>query len=104
MPKGKKTAARRVKPARPAPAPASPTKAPVALSAAPVGDLFARVAAILEQARSNVVRAVNSNMVLSWSHYRALMRVAKPAAREFYEREAIAGAWDKRRHDAICES
>jgi hypothetical protein len=33
---------------------------------------------------------------LSWSHYRALMRVEKPAAREFYEREAIAGSWDKR--------
>lgn len=33
---------------------------------------------------------------LSWSHYRALMRVEKSAAREFYEREAIAGGWDKR--------
>ena len=33
---------------------------------------------------------------LSWSHYRALMRVEKSVAREFYEREAIAGMWDKR--------
>ena len=33
---------------------------------------------------------------LSWSHYRALMRVEKSEAREFYEREAIAGLWDKR--------
>jgi len=33
---------------------------------------------------------------LSWSHYRALMRVVKPEAREFYEREAIATGWDKR--------
>jgi len=33
---------------------------------------------------------------LSWSHYRALMRVAKPEARDFYEREAIEGGWDKR--------
>ena len=33
---------------------------------------------------------------LSWSHYRALMRVEKSAAREFYEREAIAGMWDTR--------
>lgn len=33
---------------------------------------------------------------LSWSHYRALMRVAKPDARDFYEREAIEGGWDKR--------
>ena len=33
---------------------------------------------------------------LSWSHYRALMRVDKIEARDFYEREAIAGGWDKR--------
>jgi predicted nuclease of restriction endonuclease-like (RecB) superfamily len=33
---------------------------------------------------------------LSWSHYRALMRVDNVEARDFYEREAIAGAWDKR--------
>jgi predicted nuclease of restriction endonuclease-like (RecB) superfamily len=33
---------------------------------------------------------------LSWSHYRALMRVENRAPREFYEREAIAGGWDKR--------
>lgn len=88
--------------------------------------LFDRVAAILEQARGNVVRAVNSNMVLAnWligreivqelqggeeraencprdflhsfpgSHYRALMRVENAAARDFYEREAIACGWSK---------
>jgi predicted nuclease of restriction endonuclease-like (RecB) superfamily len=33
---------------------------------------------------------------LTWSHYRALMRVDDPEARAFYEREAIAGGWDKR--------
>jgi predicted nuclease of restriction endonuclease-like (RecB) superfamily len=33
---------------------------------------------------------------LSWSHYRALMRVENEKARLFYEREAIAGSWDKR--------
>ncbi|RPI79681.1 MAG: DUF1016 domain-containing protein [Desulfobacteraceae bacterium] len=33
---------------------------------------------------------------LSWSHYRALMRVAKPEARDFYERETIECCWDKR--------
>jgi predicted nuclease of restriction endonuclease-like (RecB) superfamily len=33
---------------------------------------------------------------LSWSHYRVLMRVAKPDARNFYEREAIDCGWDKR--------
>ena len=33
---------------------------------------------------------------LSWSHYRALMRVNNLAARDFYERETVAGGWDKR--------
>ena len=33
---------------------------------------------------------------LSWSHYRALMRVENREARDFYEREAIVGGWDKR--------
>ena len=33
---------------------------------------------------------------LTWSHYRALMRVESLEARDFYEREAIAGGWDKR--------
>lgn len=32
---------------------------------------------------------------LSWSHYRALMRVAKPDARDFYEREAVECGWSK---------
>ncbi len=33
---------------------------------------------------------------LSWSHYRALMRVSKPDAQEFYEQESIECGWDKR--------
>jgi predicted nuclease of restriction endonuclease-like (RecB) superfamily len=33
---------------------------------------------------------------LTWSHYRALMRVDKLEARDFYERETIEGGWDKR--------
>lgn len=32
---------------------------------------------------------------LSWSHYRALMRVEKPDARKFYEEEAVACGWSK---------
>ncbi len=32
---------------------------------------------------------------LSWSHYRALMRVDNVVARDFYEREAIACGWSK---------
>jgi predicted nuclease of restriction endonuclease-like (RecB) superfamily len=33
---------------------------------------------------------------LSWTHYRALMRVEKPPAREFYESEAVAAGWNTR--------
>jgi len=33
---------------------------------------------------------------LTWSHYRALSKVENREARDFYEREAIAGGWDKR--------
>jgi len=33
---------------------------------------------------------------LTWSHYRALMRVENREARDFYEREAVGGGWDKR--------
>ena len=33
---------------------------------------------------------------LSWSHYRTLMRVENIEARDFYERETIAGGWHKR--------
>lgn len=33
---------------------------------------------------------------LSWTHYRALMRVEKPSAREFYESEAVAAGWNTR--------
>ena len=32
---------------------------------------------------------------LSWSHYRALMRVEDPEARAFYEREAVECGWSK---------
>ena len=33
---------------------------------------------------------------LSWTHYRTLLRVEKPEAREFYEREAIQANWSAR--------
>lgn len=33
---------------------------------------------------------------LSWSHYRALMRVEKPDARGFYESECVAAVWSVR--------
>lgn len=36
------------------------------------------------------------NPNLSWSHYRAIMRVKDKNAREFYEKEAIECGWNKR--------
>jgi predicted nuclease of restriction endonuclease-like (RecB) superfamily len=33
---------------------------------------------------------------LSWSHYRALMRIDNPAARQFYETEAVHANWSRR--------
>jgi predicted nuclease of restriction endonuclease-like (RecB) superfamily len=33
---------------------------------------------------------------LSWSHYRALMRVDKPEARRFYEQECVRAQWSRR--------
>ena len=33
---------------------------------------------------------------LTWSHYRALMRVESVVVRDFYEHESIEGGWDKR--------
>lgn len=40
--------------------------------------------------------AARLNPNLSWSHYRALMRVQKPLAREFYEGECIQARWSVR--------
>ena len=33
---------------------------------------------------------------LSWTHYRLLLRVEKPEARSFYEREAVNSCWSTR--------
>lgn len=33
---------------------------------------------------------------LSWSHYRVLMRIEKPEARAFYEKECVANNWSAR--------
>ena len=35
------------------------------------------------------------SLLLSWSHYRALMRVSEELARQFYEQEAIDCGWSK---------
>jgi hypothetical protein len=37
---------------------------------------------------------------LSWSHYRLIMRVENPTAREFYTREAAEQNWRRRQSDA----
>ncbi len=44
-------------------------------------------------AGSELVNGFNAQ--LSWSHYRALMRVKNPNARDFYEQEAAECTWSK---------
>lgn len=41
---------------------------------------------------------------LTWSHYRALMRVKNDDARKFYEQEAIEESWDKRELERNIQS
>jgi predicted nuclease of restriction endonuclease-like (RecB) superfamily len=48
----------------------------------------------IDDSNSGLTQGFSSQ--LSWSHYRTLMRVHDEKARDFYEREAIAGGWDKR--------
>jgi predicted nuclease of restriction endonuclease-like (RecB) superfamily len=59
----------------------------------PVGDESAEATFL-----SPLVREIQSGFSprLSWSHYRALMRVKDKKAREFYEKEAAESGWDKR--------
>jgi hypothetical protein len=56
----------------------------------------AELQALTESYPAGIESIVGFSPQLNWSHYRALMRVAKPEARDFYEREAIVGGWDKR--------
>jgi predicted nuclease of restriction endonuclease-like (RecB) superfamily len=57
----------------------------------PLGSEFADVPAVLTM--SDAVRGFSPQ--LSWSHYRALMRVSDGEARDFYEREAAECGWTK---------
>lgn len=43
------------------------------------------------------VNAVRS--LLTWTHYRLLLRVERPEARQFYLDECIAGNWSTRQLD-----
>jgi len=73
--------------------------------------IFERIRGILESARTNVAPTVNTTRTrlmmrnaprteswqpgclhpnLSWTHYRTLLRVQKPEARNFYEIKAVA--------------
>ncbi|GMT40108.1 MAG: hypothetical protein IEMM0001_0843 [bacterium] len=58
----------------------------------PTGDLFETRNS--DPADNELTHGFSPN--LTWSHYRALMRVKDEKARGFYEREAIEGGWDKR--------
>jgi len=60
------------------------------------GDLFGGDVRSPIQDPMGIKSVVGFSPQLNWSHYRALMRVEKPEARDFYEQEAIAGGWDKR--------
>ena len=49
-----------------------------------------------KQRPTGVESAIGFHPDLSWSHYRALMRVENEEARQFYEQEAARNHWNKR--------
>lgn len=65
--------------------PAKPIPSPSGMELAPVGEGHAPGDEL----------APSFSPLLSWSHYRALMRVEDAAARAFYEREAAECGWSK---------
>ena len=56
----------------------------------PIGELSG-----VSASEGKIVHTVD-DFCLSWSHYLVLMRIADPAARGFYEREAAEGQWSLR--------
>jgi predicted nuclease of restriction endonuclease-like (RecB) superfamily len=64
----------------------------------PVGDQFNNMLKALAQKGRPTGDLFESGFHpnLTWSHYRALMRVEKEKARQFYEEEAVACGWTKR--------
>lgn len=51
----------------------------------------------LRNMRAFYLRSPNCDALshnLSWTHYRALIRVSNPKAREYYANEAAAGKWN----------
>jgi predicted nuclease of restriction endonuclease-like (RecB) superfamily len=51
-----------------------------------------------------VIRHYADKFVLSWSHYRLLLRLDESDKREFYERECIQGNWSVRQLDRQIQS
>jgi len=63
----------------------------------PMGGVSSQNTSTIEISRPAGVKFEHGfSPLLSWSHYRVLMRVEEETAREFYEQEAIEGGWDKR--------
>ena len=52
--------------------------------------------------KSDLMPSLNSN--LSWTHYRALIRIKRPEARQFYEIEATKNRWSSRELERQIES
>ncbi|MEN9358938.1 MAG: hypothetical protein RL095_473 [Verrucomicrobiota bacterium] len=73
---------------------ASPESAPQ--TATQIGHPLSDLLQSVDPQLLNGVQSTGFSAQLSWSHYRALMRVENAAARDFYESEAIACGWDKR--------
>jgi predicted nuclease of restriction endonuclease-like (RecB) superfamily len=53
---------------------------------------------------SSAIQHYSKRFVLSWSHYRLLMRLDEPFKREFYEAECIRGNWSVRQLDRQIQS
>ncbi len=51
-----------------------------------------------------ISETLSRKLLLSWSHYRLLMRIDEPFKREFYEAECIRGNWSVRQLDRQIQS
>ncbi len=50
------------------------------------------------------MQPLTERFILSWSHYRLLLRLEEPFKREFYEAECISGNWSVRQLDRQIQS
>ena len=58
----------------------------------------------IPQTLSGISETLSRKFLLSWSHYRLLMRLEEPFKREFYESECIQGNWSVRQLDRQIQS